>query len=129
MTKILDNLKYTETHEWIKIEGDTYTMGVTDYAQNALGDIVFVELPEVGSKLQKGKSFGVIESIKSVSDLYAPIAGEVIAINEELPNTPDLCNSDPYGSAWLIKAKITNASDANILMDASTYTTHCNQAH
>ncbi len=117
-------LKYTVEHEWTLIEGDTLTVGITDYAQSALGDIVFVELPEEGSTLEKGTSFGVVESIKSVSDLYAPITGTVLEVNGELEQQPDLCNKDPYGS-WMVKLKIGNKKELEELLSADAYASHC----
>lgn len=118
-------LKYTKDHEWAKIEGDIITIGITDYAQSALGDIVFVELPEVGSTLDQGSTFGVVESIKSVSDLYSPIAGEVVEANNELESSPELCNESPYGS-WIIKVKATNLSELDSLLSSTVYEEHCN---
>ncbi len=117
-------LKYTNEHEWVLIEGDTATVGITDYAQSALGDIVFVELPDEGSNLDKGTSFGVVESIKSVSDLYAPVSGEVLEANKELEGQPDLCNKDPYGS-WMVKLKISNKKELEELMSADSYASFC----
>lgn len=117
-------LKYTSEHEWAKLEGDILTIGITDYAQSALGDIVFVELPEGGSHLEKGSPFGVVESIKSVSDLYAPMSGEVVDVNTELEKSPDLCNKDPYTS-WMIKIKIADIKNFEDLMSADQYASHC----
>lgn len=118
-------LKYTKDHEWAKIEGDIITIGITDFAQSALGDIVFVELPEVGSTLEQGNTFGVVESIKSVSDLYSPITGEVLEANNELESSPELCNESPYGS-WIIKVKATNLSELDSLLSSTVYEEHCN---
>lgn len=115
------DLKYTKEHEWIKVEGDTAIVGITDFAQSALGDIVFVELPEVGKALTAHQTFGVVESIKSVSDLYCPISGTVTGANTELQNTPELCNAEPYGSAWMIKVKLSNTQELNSLLSASDY--------
>lgn len=115
------NLKYTKEHEWIKIEGETATVGITDFAQSALGDIVFVELPESGKTLTAHQTFGVVESIKSVSDLYCPISGTVLEANKSLQDTPELCNSEPYGSAWMIKVKLSNTQELNSLLSASDY--------
>jgi len=120
------NLKYTKEHEWALIENETVSIGITDYAQSQLGDIVFVELPEVGQTLEKNGAFGVVESIKSVSDLYSPIAGEVIAINEALSDSPESCNSSPYDS-WFIKIKASKPDDANDLLDAKKYESFCNE--
>src|SRR6058998_1062288 len=113
--------KYTKEHEWIKVEGTTGTIGITDHAQQALGDIVFVELPKPGAKIESGKSFGTVESVKAVSEIYAPAAGEVIEANGELQNTPEKINSDPHGAAWLIKVRLTNATELSGLMDAPAY--------
>lgn len=114
-------LKYTKDHEWAKIEGDTAVVGITDFAQSALGDIVFVELPEVGKTLNSHQTFGVVESIKSVSDLYSPLSGTVVEVNSGLQNTPELCNAEPYGSAWMIKVKLSNPQEVNSLLSASDY--------
>ncbi|MBP9674005.1 MAG: glycine cleavage system protein GcvH [Bacteriovoracaceae bacterium] len=119
-----ENLKYTVEHEWISIDGNTATIGITDFAQSALGDIVFVELPEKGSLITKGKSLGVVESIKSVSDIYAPLSGEVIERNDEIISSPELCNKDAY-KAWMLKIKISNTSELENLLNASAYSTHC----
>ena len=116
------DLKYTKDHEWVRIEGDTATFGVTDHAQEALGDIVFVELPEVGRNVDAGEAYGVVESVKAVSDVYAPVAGEVIEINEALEGEPDLVNSDPYGTGWIIKVKISENNDSAELMNPEEYT-------
>jgi glycine cleavage system H protein len=119
--KIPDELKYTKDHEWTKVEGDTVVIGITDFAQSALGDIVFVELPEVGKTLAAHQAFGVVESIKSVSDLYSPISGTVLEVNTGLQNTPELCNAEPYGSAWMIKVKLSNTQEVNSLLSATDY--------
>jgi glycine cleavage system H protein len=119
------DLKYAKTDEWLRIEGDTATIGISDYAQDALNDLVFIELPEVGAKLTKGESFGVVESVKAASDLNAPISGTVTAVNSDLEDQPELMNSDPYGKAWIVKLKINNASEANDLMDSAAYDTYC----
>ncbi|MDQ7002093.1 MAG: glycine cleavage system protein GcvH [Ghiorsea sp.] len=117
------DLKYTKDHEWVRIEGDTATFGVSDHAQEALGDIVFVELPDVGRSVDAGEAYGVVESVKAVSDVYAPVAGEVIEINEALEGEPDLVNSDPYGSGWIIKVKISDNNASAELMNPEEYTT------
>lgn len=127
-TNIPANLKYTKEHEWILIEGDVATIGITDFAQSALGDIVFLETPAVGTKLDSGATFGVVESIKSVSDLYVPVSGEVIAKNEDLEGSPEGINSDAYGS-WLIKVKMSNASEVSNLLSAADYENFCNNSH
>lgn len=120
MTKILDGYKYTEKHEWVKLEGDSAIFGISDFAQNALGDIVFVDLPKVGKSVKKGQSFGTIESVKAAEDLYAPISGEVIEINPAIAKDPAMVNKDAF-AAWMIKVKVTNASEADSLMDSSKY--------
>lgn len=115
------DLRYTRDHEWVRIQGDEATVGITQYAAEQLGDIVFVELPDVGRDLASAKAFGVVESVKAVSDLFAPLAGEVTAANEALAKEPELVNSDPYGKGWMIKLRI--GSDANLdeLLDADAY--------
>jgi glycine cleavage system H protein len=113
--------RYTQEHEWIKISGDIGTIGVTDYAQHELGDVVFAELPAPGAKIVAGKSFGTVESVKAVSELYAPVSGEVTEVNPALANTPELVNSDPHGAGWLIKVKLANPAEASTLMDAGAY--------
>lgn len=127
-TNIPANLKYTKEHEWALVEGDTVTVGITDFAQSALGDIVFLEVPDVGSELKLGNTFGVVESIKSVSDLYAPVSGEVIAKNSDLEGSPEKINSDAYGS-WLIKVKVKNTTELNNLLTAQQYQEFCNSSH
>jgi glycine cleavage system H protein len=112
--------KYTKEHEWVKVEGDTGTIGITDYAQNSLGDIVFVELPKIGAALEKGKTFGSVESVKAVSDIYAPVSGTVTAINEELTKSPEKINTDAHGS-WIVKVKLTSPGDASGLLSAAEY--------
>ena len=114
------NFKYTKEHEWIKVEGGTGTIGITDHAQNSLGDIVFVELPKVGADVTAGKSFGTVESVKAVSELFAPVSGNVTAINEELATAPEKINSDAHG-AWMIKVKIANPAEVNSLLSADDY--------
>lgn len=122
MSSIPDNLKYTKDHEWIRVEEDgTITVGITDYAQNSLGDITFVELPQVDERFEAGDSFGVVESVKAASDLYMPVAGRVIAVNEELTTAPETVNSDPYRAAWMVRMEIEDASVLAGLMDASAY--------
>jgi glycine cleavage system H protein len=127
-TQIPANLKYTKEHEWALVEGDTVTVGITDFAQSALGDIVFVEVPDVGSDLKIGATFGVVESIKSVSDLYSPISGEVIAKNTDIEGSPEKINQDAYGS-WLIKVKMNNSAETQNLLSAEQYQEFCNSSH
>jgi glycine cleavage system H protein len=115
------NYRYTKEHEWIDAKGDTATIGITDYAQHELGDVVFVELPAAGGKLEKGKSFGSVESVKAVSDIYAPTSGQVLEANAELQNKPETINNDPHGAGWLVKVKLANPAELNALMDATAY--------
>ena len=119
--KIPENVKYTKDHEWIRVEGEFGWIGITDFAQGELGDVVFVELPKVGTKVFKGKSFGTIEAVKAVSDLYAPAAGEVVELNKVIQDSPEVVNKDPYGEGWMVKVKITNMSDLSSLLDAAAY--------
>jgi len=120
--KIPENVKYTKDHEWIRVEGEFGWIGITDFAQGELGDIVFVELPKVGTKLVKGKSFGTIEAVKAVSDLYAPVAGEVLELNKAVQNSPEVVNKDPYGEGWMVKVKVSEMGDLGSLLDAGAYT-------
>ena len=115
------NYRYTDQHEWVDAKGDVATIGITDYAQHELGDVVFVELPKPGAKLTAGKSFGTVESVKAVSEIYAPVSGEVIEANADLQNTPEKINSDPHNAAWLIKVRLANPADVKSLMDAAAY--------
>jgi len=115
------DLKYTKEHEWVRIEGDTATFGISDHAQEALGDIVFVELPEIGRELSPGDAFAVVESVKAVSDAYAPVGGEVIEVNGELEAEPEKINTDPYGAGWIARVKLSGGSIE--LLDADAYTT------
>lgn len=116
------NLKYTPEHEWIKDNGDgTGTVGVTDFAQGELGDIVFVELEEVGFEFDQDESFGTVEAVKTVSELFAPVSGKILEINEQLEDQPELVNDDPYGKGWMVKIKIADASELDDLMDAKEY--------
>jgi glycine cleavage system H protein len=116
-----ENLKYTDDHEWIKVDGDTAVIGVTDYAQQQLGDVVFVEIETEGESLAKGETFGTIEAVKTVSDLFMPVAGEVLEINPKLEASPEIVNTDPYGDGWMIKIKIENPSELEELMSAKAY--------
>lgn len=115
------DFNYTKDHEWVKIEGDKATIGITDFAQKQLGDIVYVELPKVGTHLDVHQSIGVIESVKAVSDVYSPISGEVIQVNEDLSNSPELINQDPHGKGWIIRVKVENKTDVDKLMTAADY--------
>ena len=116
-----EDLKYTEEHEWVLVEGDVVTIGITDFAQDQLGDVVFVELPEVGDAIEAGSTFGVVESVKAVSDVYAPVSGEVVEINEELPDEPEVLNTSPYEDGWMIKVKLADLSSLDDLMDVKVY--------
>lgn len=124
MAKVVEGLKYTEEHEWIAIDNGTATIGITDFAQSSLGDIVFVELPEENENLEANNSFGVVESIKSVSDLYSPITGKVLEKNTTVEDTPESLNEDAYG-AWLIKVEITDTTQIDKLMDFKAYEEYC----
>lgn len=116
-----NNLKYTKDHEWISVEGTTGTVGITEYAQGELGDVVFVELPAVGKKIEARQSFGTVEAVKAVSDLYSPVSGVVTAVNKEIQDSPELVNKEPYERGWMIKIQIDNPSDVNSLLDAEAY--------
>jgi glycine cleavage system H protein len=113
--------RYTKEHEWVDAKGDLATIGITDYAQHELGDVVFVELPKPGAKIEAGKSFGTVESVKAVSEIYAPATGEVVEANAALHDTPEKINTDPHGAAWLIKVRLANPADVAKLMDATAY--------
>ena len=120
--KTPNELKYTKSHEWVKIESDgTLTVGITDHAQELMGDMVYVELPEVGRKLEVGKECAVVESVKAASDVYAPVAGEITATNSMLSDVPETLNKDPYGAGWMFKLKPANKADVNGLLDAMAY--------
>ncbi|MBN2662318.1 MAG: glycine cleavage system protein GcvH [Bacteroidales bacterium] len=116
-----ENLKYTEDHEWILVEGDTATVGITDYAQKELGDIVFIEVETIGEELSKGDTFGTIEAVKTVADLFMPISGEVLEKNEGLEDAPETVNSKPFTDGWIVKVKITDASEIDALLSAEDY--------
>ena len=113
-------LRYTPEHEWVSVEGTVVSVGITEYAAQQLGDVVYVELPEVGAKLKQGQSFGTIESVKAVSELYSPVTGEVVDVNSQLKNKPESVNSDPFGS-WMIAIKLTNPGESGSLLDAAQY--------
>jgi glycine cleavage system H protein len=119
-------LRYTTDHEWLRLEGDRGTVGITDFAQDALGDVVFVELPAVGTRLDAGQTFGVVESNKTVSDLFAPVAGEVVEVNEALRERPELVNQEPYGAGWMIRIATAGAVPSSLL-DAAAYRAHVEQ--
>lgn len=116
-----EELKYTEEHEWVMVEEELAVIGISDFAQDALGDVVFVELPEVGAALEAGKAFGVVESVKAVSDIYAPVSGTVEEINEDLLDAPEIINTSPYEDGWMIKIRMDDAAEADALMSADAY--------
>jgi glycine cleavage system H protein len=116
-----ESLRYTKEHEWIRLEGDVATIGITDFAQHELGDIVYVEIETLGQELKSGDVFGTVEAVKTVSDLYLPVDGSITEINPKLNSNPDLVNTDPYGEGWMVKMKVNNTADVNNLMDAAAY--------
>ena len=116
-----ENFRYTKEHEWVLVEGSNATVGITDHAQSELGDIVYVDLPKIGATVTQGSTFGSVESVKAVSDIYSPVTGEVIAINDALNTTPEKLNADPHGEAWLIKIKLSNPGEADALMSLADY--------
>ena len=124
MAKVLDDRRYAESHEWVKIDGDIATIGISDYAQHALGDVVYVDMPEVGDEVEAGEAFGAVESVKAASDLICPVSGEVVAINEELEDAPEKVNEDAFEN-WIIKVKISDAAEYEALLDAAAYTKLC----
>ena len=115
------DLRYTKDHEWVRVDGDTATIGVTEYAAHELGDVVFVDLPSVGKAVDQFATFGVVESVKAVSDLYAPVTGEVVEVNGDLAGQPELVNSDPFGGGWMIRVKVADSSQISGLLDAAAY--------
>jgi glycine cleavage system H protein len=115
------DLRYTKDHEWVRVEGDTATIGVTDFAAGQLGDVVFVDLPAAGKTVEQFATFGVVESVKAVSDLYAPVSGEVVEVNQELGGSPELVNSDPFGAGWMIKVRLGDATQVDGLLDPAGY--------
>ena len=121
MANVLENLHYSKDHEWVEVNGDVATIGITDYAQHALGDVVYVELPKIGDTLESHEAFGSVESVKAVSEVFTPLAGEVVEVNDGLNDTPEAVNADPYGAAWMIKIKMRNALDADAMLNAAEY--------
>ena len=121
MSEVPDNLYYTKEHEWIRVEGDEIVIGITDHAQNALTDIVYIELPDSGDICEDMGEFAIVESVKSASPIYAPLAGEITAVNDSLEDTPELMNTDPYGDGWIIKMRLADASEISGLMSADDY--------
>jgi len=120
----MSDIRYTEDHEWVRVEGDTGVVGITGHAQEQLGDVVFVELPEVGSKLDQGQEAGTVESVKAASEVYAPVSGEVVAVNEALEDEPGKVNSDPFGEGWFYKIKLSDPGELDKLMDEAAYEKH-----
>ena len=116
-----DDLRYSKEHEWVRAEGSRATIGITSFAADELGDIDFVELPEGGTSLQQFQTLGVVESVKAVSDLFSPVSGEVVAVNEALRDAPELLNSDPFGEGWILKVELADTAELDVLMDAATY--------
>jgi len=116
-----DGLRYTDDHEWLRVEGDAGVVGITGYAADQLGDVVFVELPAVGARFERGKTFGVVESVKAVSDLFAPVAGEVLEVNPALADQPELVNAEPYGAGWMVRLRLSDPAQADALRDAAAY--------
>ncbi len=119
-----DNLRYTKEHEWVRVESGTGTIGITDHAQHELGDIVYVDLPKIGATIDQGKTIGSVESVKAVSDIYSPVSGEVVEINEMLTQSPEKLNEDPHGAAWLVKVRLTSPEEIKSLMSAADYQTY-----
>lgn len=124
MSKVLDDRKYADSHEWVKVDGDIATVGISDYAQHALGNIVYVDMPEEGDEVSQGEDFGAVESVKAASDLISPVSGEVVEVNEALVDKPELINDDAY-SNWIIKVKMSDPSELDNLMDAEAYKKIC----
>lgn len=126
MSKILNDRKYADSHEWVKLDGDVATVGISDYAQHALGNIVYVDMPEVGDEVTQGEDFGAVESVKAASDLISPVSGEVIEINEELSDAPELINQDAFAN-WIMKVKVSDPSELDSLLDAEAYKKICEE--
>ena len=124
MSKVLEDRKYADSHEWVKMDGDIATIGISDYAQHALGNIVYVDMPEVGDEVSQGEDFGAVESVKAASDLISPVSGEVVEVNEELVDKPELINDDAFNN-WIIKVKISDPSELDNLMDGEAYKKIC----
>ncbi|KAM4071424.1 hypothetical protein ACJW30_11G058300 [Castanea mollissima] len=126
-TSVLKDLKYADSHEWVKVDGISATIGITDHAQDHLGDVVYVELPEVGASISQGSSFGAVESVKATSDVYSPVSGKVIEVNEELNSSPGLINASPYENGWIIKVEMSDKDETNKLMDSDQYSKFCEE--
>jgi glycine cleavage system H protein len=127
MANVPENLHYSKDHEWVRVEGDVAVVGITDYAQNSLGDVVYIELPRVGEKFEAHDSFGSVESVKAVSEVFTPVGGEVIEANDALNDTPEAVNSDPYGNAWMIKVKMSSPGEVDALLTAAEYEDFTNE--
>ncbi|KAJ0728167.1 putative glycine cleavage system H-protein/Simiate [Helianthus annuus] len=125
--KFVKDLKYADSHEWAKIEGNSATIGITDHAQDHLGDVVYVELPEVGTEVTQGNGFGAVESVKATSDINSPVSGKVVQVNEELNSSPGLVNGSPYENGWIIKVEMSNADEVKSLMDSEQYSKFCEE--
>jgi glycine cleavage system H protein len=121
MANIPENLHYSKDHEWVKVDGDVATIGITDFAQHSLGDVVYIELPGVGDKFGTHEAFGSVESVKAVSEVFTPIAGEIVEVNDGLNDTPEAVNNDPYGDAWMIRVKMDNPGEADAMLNAAEY--------
>ena len=119
-----NNLKYAKSHEWVRVEGETAVVGISDHAQHELTDIVYVELPPVGDRVEAGKECAVVESVKAASDIYAPVTGDIVAVNEELTRTPELVNQDPYGKGWMFKVKLSDLAELGELLSPTDYAAH-----
>jgi len=124
MAHIPENLRYAKSHEWARLEGETVVVGISDYAQKSLGDVVYVELPEIGESYEAGTPFGVVESVKATSDIYAPVGGTVLEVNEELGGDPSVVNQDPYGAGWIARFQVSDAAEYQALLDPVAYTAH-----
>lgn len=124
---VVKDLKYCDSHEWVKIDGNSATVGITDHAQDHLGDVVYVELPEVGATVEQGKSFGAVESVKATSDVNSPVSGKVVEVNEELSGSPGLVNGSPYEKGWIIKVEISSTDELKSLMDSDRYSKFCEE--
>ena len=121
MSNIPENLRYSKDHEWVLVDGDVASIGITDYAQHSLGDVVYIDMPRVGDKLASHESFGSVESVKAVSEIFTPVAGEIVEVNDGLNDTPEKVNNDPYGDAWFIKVKMDNPGEADAMLSGEEY--------
>ncbi|HEU5329276.1 MAG TPA: glycine cleavage system protein GcvH [Thermomicrobiales bacterium] len=129
MMELPDDRRYTKEHEWVKVDGDVATVGITEFAQSELGDVTYIETPAVGAHLAKGDAFGVVESVKAVSDVYAPVSGEVVAVNSALADAPETVNASPYDGAWMIKLRVANPAELDDLLDAAGYEQVVRESH